>query len=207
MVFHDEYLDRLTGPDGPSAGPRTAGRAWRHRAHGLGTRRSRRCARFWRSWRGPRAAPDRGEGPGRRHGPDRSGGSRRPWPRRSDGYEGPVAVMSFNPHSVAAMRALRRRRSRAGSRPRRPTKGLARGADGPRRGGRSCAASPTSTGSARRSSATRPADLGRPSVAELKAAGVPASSAGRSGRPRPRPRRGGSRRHVTFEGYLPPCPA
>ncbi len=101
-VFHDEWLDRLTDETGP-INARTAAElgafrcdtAMRHPDAGRGRRHRG----------GQGSAADRDQGSGRPDGPctPRGGGDR---PPALQGYAGPVALMSFNPHSVARMGTL-----------------------------------------------------------------------------------------------------
>ncbi len=167
MVFHDYDLHRLTGH---------GGRIRAHSARDLGAIRSwtrktafRRWRRFWKSSRA--GVPllievkdqDGDMGPGA-------------WPLEHAiaqvlaGYAGDVALMSFNPHSVAALAALGPRWAlRAGS-PQAPMartgRFLSRAARDRLRG------IPIMTGSARPSSLARGGRPAAPRVAELKVAGA-----------------------------------
>lgn len=103
MVFHDDTLDRLTGAEGPVAA-RTAAElgaiTLAGSDEGIPT-----LAEVLDAVAGKVALlieikdQDGAMGPG-------VGGLERAVARALEGYGGPVAVMSFNPHSVAAMAAL-----------------------------------------------------------------------------------------------------
>ncbi len=100
MVFHDEALDRLTRETGP-LNARTAAALAAIRLR-VGDEGIPTLAEVLAEIGGPRAAADRDQGSGRSAGPER-GYARG---RDSGGAGGlcrAVAVMSFNPHSIAAM--------------------------------------------------------------------------------------------------------
>jgi glycerophosphoryl diester phosphodiesterase len=167
VVFHDEDLSRLTAEAG-LVRARTRGRARRHSAQG-GRRHDPAPRRGSRAGEGQSAASHRGQGPGRPDGPrgrrTRTGG-RRDLAR----YDGPVAVMSFNPHTVDALRQH--------------APGVARGLvtcswraedwpDVPEPDRARLRGIPDFVRTGASFISHEAADLNRPRVAELKAAGVP----------------------------------
>ena len=103
MVYHDDTLDRLTGAEGPVAA-RTAAELGAITLAG-GDAGIPTLAEVLDAVAGRVALlieskdQDGAMGPG-------VGGLERAVARALEGYGGPVAVMSFNPHSVAAMAAL-----------------------------------------------------------------------------------------------------
>jgi glycerophosphoryl diester phosphodiesterase len=100
IVFHDDTLDRLTHTTGP-VGKRTA-RELSDLVLKGSDERIPTLPTFSTSWRAG-AASHRDQGPVRSHRRGRGcAGTCRG--RGPAGLRGPVAVMSFNPHVVAAMR-------------------------------------------------------------------------------------------------------
>ena len=101
MVFHDYALDRLTDETGPVRA-RTRGRARRDPRSPAATKASRRLRRFLTPSTARCRCSSRSRTRTARWAPN-VGPLEAAAARDLAGYAGPVAVMSFNPHAVAAM--------------------------------------------------------------------------------------------------------
>ena len=189
----DAAADRPAG-----AGARLYRRAARaRRRSSAAARPCRRSPRCWRWWPGARRSSSRSRTRTARSAPT-SGRSRRGSPSSSPRYDGPVALMSFNPHSVAALAEA------APGRPRGLTTCAFDGADWSlpdyRRAELAALADAERTGAAFVSHDRR--DLANPALARLKAEGLPILTwTVRSPAEEAAARRVAD--NITFEGYRP----